>query len=290
MKKRTLANGSWVAFSLPAIFCVLAFMLYPVIYSLVLSFYSHQGLMSTFVGIGNFKRLLSDGIFWSSLFNTLLFLAIQVPIMLLLGLFFAYLLQTDGLKGRGFFRMALFLPCITSPVAYSIVFRTMFQFDGLINGILQSLHLIDNPISWLTEKNFARVVIIIALCWRWTGYNTMYYIAGLQNVSKDTLEAARIDGANAFQEFFHIVVPQLKQVIVFTSITSTIGTLQLFDEVVNLTSGGPANATLTVALYTYQQSFLNANNFGYSATISWVVVFMIAGLSLVQLRLTREAS
>ena len=118
----------------------------------------------------------------------------------------------------------------------------------------------------------------------------MYYIAGLQNVSKDTLEAARIDGANAFQEFFHIVVPQLKQVIVFTSITSTIGTLQLFDEVENLTSGGPANATLTVALYTYQQSFLNANNFGYSATISWVVVFMIAGLSLVQLRLTREAS
>ena len=102
MKKRTLANGSWVAFSLPAIFFVLAFMLYPVIYSLVLSFYSHQGLMSTFVGIGNFKRLLSDGIFWSSLFNTLLFLAIQVPIMLLLGLFFAYLLQTDGLKGRGF--------------------------------------------------------------------------------------------------------------------------------------------------------------------------------------------
>ena len=166
----------------------------------------------------------------------------------------------------------------------------MFQFNGLINGILQSLHLIDNPISWLTEKNFARVVIIIALCWRWTGYNTMYYIAGLQNVSKDTLEAARIDGANAFQEFFHIVVPQLKQVIVFTSITSTIGTLQLFDEVVNLTSGGPANATLTVALYTYQQSFLNANNFGYSATISWAVVFMIAGLSLVQLRLTREES
>lgn len=99
-----------------------------------------------------------------------------------------------------------------------------------------------------------------------------------------------MDGANKFQEFFHIVVPQLKQVIVFTSITSTIGTLQLFDEIANLTNGGPSNSTLTVALYTYQQSFLHANNFGYSAAISWVIVLMIAGLSLVQLRLTREES
>ena len=275
MKKRSLASGSWVSFSLPAIFFVTVFMLYPVVYSLVLSLYSHQGLTSTFVGLGNFKRLLSDSIFWNSLLNNVLFLAIQVPIMLLLGLLFAYLLQTDGLKCRGFFRMALFLPCITSLVAYSIVFRTMFQFDGLINSALQAIHVITEPIPWLTDKNWARALIIMALCWRWTGYNAMYYIAGLQNITRDTIEAARMDGANKFQEFFHIVVPQLKQ---------------LFDEIANLTNGGPSNSTLTVALYTYQQSFLHANNFGYSAAISWVIVLMIAGLSLVQLRLTREES
>ena len=290
MKKRSLTSGSWVSFSLPAIFFVTVFMLYPVVYSLVLSLYSHQGLTSTFVGLGNFKRLLSDSIFWNSLLNNVLFLAIQVPIMLFLGLLFAYLLQTDGLKCRGFFRMALFLPCITSLVAYSIVFRTMFQFDGLINSALQAIHVITEPIPWLTDKNWARALIIMALCWRWTGYNAMYYIAGLQNITRDTIEAARMDGANKFQEFFHIVVPQLKQVIVFTSITSTIGTLQLFDEIANLTNGGPSNSTLTVALYTYQQSFLHANNFGYAAAISWVIVLMIAGLSLVQLRLTREES
>ena len=116
----------------------------------------------------------------------------------------------------------------------------------------------------------------------------MYYIAGLQNIPRDIIEAARIDGVNPVQEFFRIIVPQLKQMIIFTSITSTIGTLQLFDEIVNLTKGGPSNGTLTVAYYTYNMSFANNNNFGYSAAISWVVVIIIAVLSLIQLKTTKE--
>lgn len=286
--KKINDKSMWAKFALPALFMITAFMLYPIVYSIILSLYQHKGLKSTYVGLGNFKKLIGDKVFWKALKNNLIFLAIQVPIMLILGLLIAYLLQTDNLKFKGFFRLAIFLPCITSLVAYSIVFRTMFQFDGMINTMLQKIGLISEPIKWLTGKNWARTLVIIALCWRWTGYNAMYYIAGLQNVSRDIIEAARIDGCNRFQEFFRIVVPQLKQVIIFTSITSTIGTLQLFDEVENLTECGPANATLTVSSYVYSSSFKIANNFGYSAAVSWVIVIIIAALSLMQLRFTRE--
>lgn len=278
----------WAKLALPAMFCVTAFMLYPFVYSLVLSLYSHKGLTATWVGLGNYVRMFHDKIFLKALANNILFLAIQVPIMLVLGLFFAYILQTDRLKGRAFFRTALFLPCVTSLVAYSIVFRTMFMNDGLINQTLLNLNIIDKPIQWLTDKTLARVVVIIALCWRWTGYNAMYYIAGLQNIPRDVIEAARIDGCNPFQEFFKVVVPQLKQVIIFTSITSTIGTLQLFDEVTTLTKGGPANGTMTVSYYIFKQSFELNNNYGYSAAMSWVIVFIIAALSLLQLRAAKE--
>lgn len=278
----------WAKLAFPALFFVTAFMLYPFVYSLILSLFSHKGLSSTYVGLGNYARMLKDQVFLKALGNNILFLIIQVPVMLILGLFFAYALQMDRLKFRGFFRTALFLPCVTSLVAYSIVFRTMFMNDGLINQVLMNLNIISEPIQWLTNKTTARIVVIIALCWRWTGYNAMYYIAGLQMIPRDIIEAARIDGCNVFQEFFKIVIPQLKQVIIFTSITSTIGTLQLFDEVTTLTKGGPANGTMTVSYYIFKQSFELNNNYGYSAAMSWVVVFFIAALSLIQLRATKE--
>ena len=259
----------WLKLSLPILICLTAFMLYPFFYSIILSLYSHKGLNATFVGFGNYIKMFKDPTFVKALGNNFLFLIIQVPIMLILGLFFAYILQTDNLKFKGFFRMAIFLPCVTSLVAYSLVFRTMFQVDGLVNQILMNLHIISSPLPWLNERGWARALVIIALCWRWTGYNTMYYIAGLQNIPRDITEAARIDGCNSIQAFFKVIVPQLKQVIVFTSVTSTIGTLQLFDEI-------------------FKQSFELNNNYGYSAAMSWVIVLIIAVLSVFQLKATKE--
>jgi lactose/L-arabinose transport system permease protein len=281
-------STTWFKFSVLLLICITAFMLYPFVYSIILSLYSHKGLKATYVGLGNYVKMFKDPTFIKSITNNFIFLLVQVPIMLILGLFFAYILQNDNLRFKGFFRTAIFLPCVTSLVAYSIVFRTMFQVDGLVNQILQNLNIIKEPIPWLTERGWARALVIIALCWRWTGYNTMYYIAGLQNVPRDIIEAAKIDGCNAVQAFFKIVVPQLKQVIVFTSVTSTIGTLQLFDEITTLTKGGPANGTMTVSYYIFKQSFELNNNYGYSAAMSWVIVLIIAILSIIQLRITRE--
>lgn len=206
-KQKLNDKTMWAKLAFPAMFCVTVFMLYPFVYSLILSLYSHKGLYSEWVGLGNYVRMMQDQVFRKALGNNLLFLAVQVPIMLVLGLLYAYILQTDRLKFRGFFRMALFLPCVTSLVAYSIVFRTMFMNDGLINQILLRLNLISQPIQWLTNKTTARIVVILALCWRWTGYNAMYYIAGLQTIPRDMIEAARIDGCNVFQEFSRLLYP-----------------------------------------------------------------------------------
>ncbi len=281
-------QSMWVKLALPAMACITAFMIYPFVYSVVLSLYSHKGLTATFVGLGNYVKMFKDLTFIKALGNNFLFLIIQVPIMLILGLFFAYILETDNLKCRGFFRMAIFLPCVTSLVAYSIVFRTMFQYDGFINQLLMRIHLISVPVPWLNDRACARAVVIFALCWRWTGYNTMYYIAGLQNIPHDIIDSAKIDGCTSLQAFFKIIVPQLKPVIVFTSVTSIIGTLQLFDEITTLTEGGPGNGTMTASYYIFKQSFELNNNYGYSAAMSWVIVLIIAVLSLIQLKATKE--
>ncbi|MER2041391.1 sugar ABC transporter permease [Desemzia incerta] len=264
------------------------FLLYPILYSIYLSLHNMQGLQSVFVGFGNYLRMFQDDIFWKALMNNFTFLIFQVPIMVVLGLLMAFLLNTPNLKGRTFFKLALFLPCVTSLVSYAVLFKMMFQMGGIVNDTLMAIGIVQNPIDWLNSPFWAKVTVIIALCWRWTGYNMIFYLAGLQNISDDTLEAAEIDGANGFQKFFKVVIPQLKPVIVFTTITSTIGTIQLFDEVVNLTGGGPSNETLTAAQLIYNHSFIYTSNFGYSATLSWALVIIIAILSIIQLKISNR--
>ena len=265
-----------------------AFLLYPILYSIYLSLHNMQGLQSVFVGFGNYLRMFQDDIFWKALMNNFTFLIFQVPIMVVLGLLMAFLLNTPNLKGRTFFKLALFLPCVTSLVSYAVLFKMMFQMGGIVNDTLMAIRIVQNPIDWLNSPFWAKVTVIIALCWRWTGYNMIFYLAGLQNISDDTLEAAEIDGANGSQKFFKVVIPQLKPVIVFTTITSTIGTIQLFDEVVNLTGGGPSNETLTAAQLIYNHSFIYTSNFGYSATLSWALVIIIAILSIIQLKISNR--
>lgn len=275
-------------FTIFAIVLSSVFLLYPVFYSIYLSLHHMQGLNVEFVGLGNYMRMLQDPVFRQALWNNFIFLIFQVPIMLTLALILAFILNSPNLKGRTFFRIALFLPSVTSLVSYAVLFRMMFQIGGVVNEFLATIGLISNPIDWLNSSFWAKVLIVIALCWRWTGYNMLFYLAGLQNISESSIEAAQIDGASSTQILFRVVIPQLKPVILFTSITSTIGTLQLFDEVVNLTGGGPGTATITAAQLIYNHSFVYTSNFGYSATLSWVLVILIAALSVVQTRVSNR--
>jgi lactose/L-arabinose transport system permease protein len=151
-----------------------------------------------------------------------------------------------------------------------------------------TIGLIEHPIAWLTDPFWAKVTIILAITWRWTGYNMIFYLAAMQNIDKSIYEAAKLEGVTPVQTFFNITVPLLKPVILFTSVMSTIGTLQLFDEAMNITNGGPANSTLTLSMYIYNLSFKFVPNFGYAATVSYVIVFFAAALALVQFKFVQD--
>lgn len=281
-------NG-W-AFIGPALLLMLAFTVYPIAKSLWMSTHSGQGTMVEFVGLGNVQRLVSDPMFLQALTNTFIYLLIQVPVMIVLALVMASCLNMPNLRFRGLLRTAVFLPCVTSLVAYSMLFKSMFSYDGIVNATLLQLGLIDNPVPWLTDPFWSRIVIMTALTWRWTGYNMVFYLAAMQNIDKSIYEAARIDGISAYRRLVSITIPMLKPVLLFTTVTSTIRTLQLFDEVMNITAGGPANSTLSLSLYIYNLSFKYVPNFGYAATVSYVIVLLVALLSLLQFYLARERS
>lgn len=279
-------NG-W-AFISAALALMLAFTVYPIGKSLWMSFHAGQGTMVEFVGWANVERLFSDPIFLRALTNTSIFLVVQVPVMIVLALVLASCLNMPDLKFRGLLRTAIFLPCVTSLVAYSVLFKSMFSYDGIVNATLLQLGFIHDPVPWLTDPFWSRVVVITAVTWRWTGYNMIFYLAAMQNIDKSIYEAARIDGISAYRRFVSITIPMLKPVILFTTITSTIGTLQLFDEVMNITGGGPADSTITLSLYIYNLSFRYVPNFGYAATVSYVIVALVAVLALIQFWLARE--
>nr|WP_280521398.1 sugar ABC transporter permease [Paenibacillus mangrovi] len=284
---KTTGLTAW-SFIIIAVSIIVLFYFYPMIDALLLSFKSGMGANLQFVGLDNYKRLFTDSTFITAVSNTFFYLIIQVPVMIILALFISVLLNDSNLKGRGFFRTAIFLPCVTSLVAYSIIFKYLFAADGLVNMLLMKLHLIADPIQWLTDPFWAKITIIIAITWRWTGYNMIFYLSALQNIDKSIYEAAKIDGANAPRQFFNITIPMLKPIILFTSITSTIGTLQLFDEVMNITKGGPGNATLSISQYIYNLSFKYNADFGYAATVSYSIVFMIVILAIIQFKVAGD--
>ena len=278
-----LNRKAWL-FVIPSIFLIVTFVFYPMVQAFITLLQGGMGNNLTFVGLDNYKRLLTDSTFRKALFNTVLYLIIQVPIMIILALVISAMLNDKRLKARGFFRTAIFLPCVTSLVAYSIVFKSLFATDGFVNAFLMNINLISEPISWITHPVWAKVLIIIAITWRWTGYNMVFYLAGMQSIDDSIYEAADIDGASAFVKFKTITLPLLKPIILFTTINSTIGTLQLFDEVVNITGGGPANATVTISQYIYNLLFKYSPNFGYAAAVSYVILFLIVILSFIQLK------
>lgn len=283
--KRDIAGWGFIV--LPVIL-VGIFVFYPMLRSFQLSLHSGLGRNLNFVGFANYMRLFNDRTFIQALQNNLTYLIIQVPIMIVLALIYAVLLNKKDLKFKSFFRTCIFLPAITSLMAYATVFRYLFDTHGIINVMLINWGLINEPIGWLLTPVLARISIIIAITWRWTGYNMIFYLSALQNIDDGIYESARIDGANALQIFFKITVPLLKPIILFTSIMSTIGTLQLFDETFQITNGGPGHATLTLSQYIFNLMFVFSPDFGYAATVSYTILVMVLTLSIFQFWATKD--
>ncbi|GAA3486813.1 sugar ABC transporter permease [Streptomyces cremeus] len=269
----------WV-FAGPAAVLFAVFFAYPLGASLFQSFTAERDGASVWVGLAQYRRMASDPAFLESLVNVGLILLVQVPLMVVLALLLAGLLNQSWLRFRGAWRAVYFLPAVTTLVAYAVVFQVLLKTDGgPANQFLSVFGL--GPVDWLNDPAWARISLIASLTWRWAGYNAVILLAGLQAIGKEQYEAAALDGASAFATYRRIIVPQLRPVVLFCAVTSTIGTLQLFDENYVLTRGGPDNATLSPVVYLYRTGFEQLD-FGYAAAIAWVVVLLIAVLSLAQ--------
>ena len=271
----------------PATILIFIMSFWPIIQAVITSFKTGSSANMQWANplTYNYTRMFQDAVFKRSIGNTFLYLIIEVPIMLVLAILLAQLLNNKHLKFKGLFRTCVFLPCATSLVSYALIFKSLFATQGLINTILVKLGILENNFNFLGTGWSAKIIIIVALIWRWTGYNMVFFLAGLQNIEYSVYEAAKIDGASGWRTFWSITVPLLKPTIVMTTIMSINGTLQLFDESVNLTKGGPANAPITMSHYIYNGSFgEGVANFGYASAMSVIVFIMVAILAFINLK------
>ena len=278
--------AGWIYLA-PATILIFIMSFWPIIQAVITSFKTGSSANMQWANpfAYNYKRMFQDAVFKRSIGNTFLYLIIEVPIMLVLAILLAQLLNNKHLKFKGLFRTCVFLPCATSLVSYALIFKSLFATQGLINTILVKLGILESNFNFLGTGWSAKIIIIVALIWRWTGYNMVFFLAGLQNIEYSVYEAAKIDGASGWRTFWSITVPLLRPTIVMTTIMSINGTLQLFDESVNLTKGGPANATITMSHYIYNGSFgEGVANFGYASAMSVIVFIMVAILAFINLK------
>jgi cellobiose transport system permease protein len=246
-----------------------------------------------FVGLDNFAALVHDSYFWNAVENTLGIWVISTVPQLLIALWLAHLLNTK-LRARTFFRMCILLPQVTSLVAVALIFAQLFSQDyGLVNYVL---HLVGiHNVDWEAGRLSSWIALSVMVTWRWAGYNALIYLAAMQGIPEELYEAAAIDGARAWKQFWHVTVPLLRPTIIFTVIVSTIGGLQLFTEpylfepLKQGATGGSARQYQTVVMYMYEKAFAGTQfDFGYAAAIGWGLFLLIAVISLVNFLIVRR--
>ncbi|MEU8700691.1 sugar ABC transporter permease [Streptomyces sp. NPDC048680] len=276
------------AFVLPAALLFAVFKLYPIGWSFFLSLFKSVDGVDAYVGFDNYGRLFHDPLFWTALKNTGIILLVQVPVMLALSTGLAVALDSAFLRARAIFRLGFFLPMVTGLVAYGVIFSVLLnQQYGLINWLLSNVGI--GGVPWLTDPLWAQISLGLALTWHYTGYNAVILLARLQTIPGELYDAASVDGAGAWKSFCHVTLPGLRPAILLTTVLSTIGTLQIFDEPFILTGGGPDNATLTIGVYLYQNAFTYFD-FGYASAIAYVLAVLIGVLGLIQFRVLGDKS
>jgi ABC-type sugar transport system permease subunit len=267
------------------IFCM--FMLWPLTQSVRLSTLQTFGPKSTrFVGAKNFAFLLQDPLFWKALKNTCVFAAGSLFIQLPCSLGLAMLLNRPNIRARALFRLIFFAPSLVGLVFVAILAALVFEkHNGLLNVVLHRAVGFDLEFPWL--DNHVMLALIVAAFWMYVGFNMVYFLAALQNVSPDLIEASKIDGAGIWKQFLHVTVPAIRPVASFVVLMSLIGSFQLFElPYVLLNGAGPNNQGLTVVMYLYQTGF-QTGDLGYATAIGWVLAILLASLALIHVRFSR---
>jgi len=279
------------SFSAPFVALFMAFWLLPIVASLLLSFTDfgisdlRDPLGASFIGLDNYSELIHDDVFWKSVRNTAYFVIVGVPLTIGVGLAVAVGLNHAALKLKGLFRVAYYLPVVTSIVAVAVIWRYLYNPDvGVINRLLDLVG-IAGP-NWLGDPHLAMPSIIALGVWRNFGFDVVVFLAALQAIDPALHEAARTDGATTWQDFRRVTLPLLRPALLFLTVITTIGFLQVFEEPFVMTKGGPLNSTLTVSQYVYKEGF-NFFHLGYASAVSYVLMAVIAVLAVVQFRLLR---
>ncbi|OAB26528.1 sugar ABC transporter permease [Paenibacillus macquariensis subsp. defensor] len=281
-------------FIAPAIILLTVFSLLPIFVALFISFTDMDlaGLADysnlSFVGIKNYINVLSDPVFLKAIFNTLFYVIIGVPLVILTSLSVALLINLGKSKLFKVFRVVFYLPSVTNVVAVAVVWAYLYNpAFGLFNYILESMNL--SAIPWLTEPTVAKISLILMALWRAVGLNMIIFIAALQGIPRSYYEAAELDGANTWQQIRAITLPMLRFAIFFVSITTMIGWLQFFEEPFIMTKGGPLDGTMSAALFIYKNGF-QLSNFGYAAAGSFVLFIAVIVVTLVQYKVQNKES
>lgn len=285
-RKKWNSREHWAAwlFLLPYLFFYLWFMFYPIAKGFMISLNKWTiGVVPQFVGLKNYESMLKDSYFWEALWHTVYFVLISTPSLVVVGLLLA-LIVNARLKGTTFLRSAFFLPHILSISVISSIWVFVLQpYTGLMNSIMHRLGVM-NEIFWLSDVNLAWMSILIATIWWTVGFNMVLFLAGLQDISDDLYEAARIDGANSWHCFFHITIPSLKGVILLIVVLQSIASFKLFGQPWLMTQGGPGTATRTLVQYIYEIGF-KRNDMGLASAMSYVLFLVMILFAAIQFKL-----
>jgi ABC-type sugar transport system permease subunit len=259
------------------------FGLYPIAYSLWLSFFKGFGFdKKTFFGLGNYIHLFQDQRYYTAVYNTTFFCVGSLVILTPLALLVALAINSAFVKWKGLYKVGLFFPIITSTVVIAVIFARVLDTQyGLLNTALGWFHI--PPVPWLTDKNVVMPSFVILAIWAYLGINMLYWLAGLNSINRDFYEAAAIDGANKWQTFWSITLPLLRPITLFIVIQAIIGSYNLFAEPFLLTGGGPSDGSLTITLYLYQQGFENFN-VGYASAIAYSMAVLLFILSVINIK------
>ncbi|OLP60605.1 ABC transporter permease [Xaviernesmea oryzae] len=285
-RRATLVAYSFIA---PNFIGFLIFTLGPILFAFALAFMHWDGSNAMqFAGLDNFWRLFSDRAFLTAFWNTLVYTLVSVPATLVCALGLAVLLN-QKLRGRAFFRAAMFFPYVASLVAVAVVWNMVFNPEmGPVNMLLYELGIDPKNLpGWAASNSWAMVTVILFGIWKSMGYYMVIYLAGLQGISPELYEAANLDGATSWQKFWHITVPQLAPTSFFVSVMLTIQSFKVFDQIMLLTEGGPGTSTLVLVYHVYNEAFISWD-LGYSSMVALVLFVMVLTVTIVQFRLTRE--
>jgi len=279
-RRRKNPAGYW--FALPYVMFFSAFVAYPLLFSFILLFHRWNVVTPMeWIGLKNFERLLQDPLFFKSIWNTVVFLLIHVPLQIVVALGLAVLLRS-GLKLMGLFRAVYFMPVVVSGVVVTILWMQLYAYDhGLLNRLMVALGA--GKIPWLVDPDMAMPSVALMATWKNVGIYIVLFLVGLQNIPRELYESASLDGATGYRQFFRITVPMLNPTIVVVIVLSTIGGFSLFIEPYVLTGGGPMQSTLSAVLYIYNQAFY-FGHMGYAATLGFVFALIILCVVLLQRR------